>query len=80
MTKDLIKKENESSATKLNDDALAEKFKQREASAARSSGYSMFTILAVAVLSFFVSRIVVLYQNNPKALSRVTETLTSSKN
>ena len=80
VTKDLIKKENESSATKLNDDALAEKFKQREASAARSSGYSMFTILAVAVLSFFVSRIVVLYQNNPKALSRVTETLTSSKN
>ena len=80
VTKDLIKKENESSATKLNDDALAEKFKQREASAARSSGYSMFTILAVAVLSFFVSRMVVLYQNNPKALSRVTETLTSSKN
>ena len=30
ITKDFIKKDNESDATKLNDDALAEKFKKRE--------------------------------------------------
>ena len=70
ITKDFIKKDNESDATKLNDDALAEKFKKRESEATSGSGFSVFTILAVAVLSFFVGRMIVLYQQNPQEISR----------
>merc|ERR1711991_253615 len=70
ITKDFIKKDNESDATKLNDDALAEKFKKRESEATSGSGFSVFTILAVAILSFFVGRMLVLYQQNPQEISR----------
>eukprot|EP00943_MAST-04B_sp_MAST-4B-sp1_P003560 g3560.t1 len=78
ITKDLIKKDNESNNTKLNDDALAEKFKKREENATSGSGYSMFTILAVAVLSFFVGRMIVLYQNSPQSISKHFKNVGSS--